>query len=265
MRKAISAEFLRAASTRAWGLHVLAGLAVGLFLTGGLIVMGPDNMNPPMPGPDTVEGVRGLLGILVLSAPIPLLLGTQLMTREFEHRTSVPTFLAEPRRHRVVMAKLVVGVALGASYGLVLAGAATVGVFAGCAVAGFDPALGWRPVSLAALRMGGAMAMYTLVGVGIGSLIPRAKVCIGIAVLWFYLLESMLTAVPGAQNLYPWLPGGAASAIAGQSFVLDAISRTAGSGAVVLLPVWAGGLVLVGYAALAASSAMVTTLRRGIT
>ena len=56
----------------------MAGLAVGLFLTGGLIVMGPDNMNPPMPGPDTVEGVRGLLGILVLSAPIPLLLGTQL-------------------------------------------------------------------------------------------------------------------------------------------------------------------------------------------
>ena len=264
MKASIHAEFIRVVSTPALATFLLAGLGVGIFLTGGLILMGPENMNPPMAGPDTLDGLHGLLGVLVLGAPVPVLLGTRVMTDEQEHRTIVPTLLAQPRRYLVVTAKLVVAAAAGAGYGLCLSAGAMLGLYGGSALGGFVPAESATTVVVEVLRIGVAMMLYTVIGVGIGALIPRATACLAVAVGWFYLVESTASAVPGVQALYPWFPGGAASSITGQSFVLDAISRTTGGPPVQLLPEWLGAVVLLAYAVAASFLALGTTLRRDV-
>ncbi|GAA1397469.1 ABC transporter permease [Luteococcus peritonei] len=264
MRRAVHAETIRLTSTPMLRRFLLGALGVGLFLTGGLILMGPDHMNPPMPGPDTADGIRGLLGVLVLSAPIPVLLGSRLMTNETEHRTVVPTLLAQPNRQVVVTAKLLAALVVGLLYGAVLAVGALVGLYGGCAAAGITPALGVATVAPEVARIGLSMALYTLIGVGIGALLPRAQLCLAVAIGWFYLAESMLSALPALRSIYPFLPGGAASAITGQSFVLDAIQASTPGAPLQLLPAWLGALVLLGYAVLASLLALATTLRRDI-
>ena len=49
----------------------------------------------------------------------PLLVGTLMVTAEFRHKTLTPTFLATPRRGRVLVAKLAVGVFIGVILGVV--------------------------------------------------------------------------------------------------------------------------------------------------
>lgn len=260
----LHAERVRVTSTWAVSAYLGAGLLAALFLTGGLIVLGPERMNPPMPGADTPEGVEGLLGLLVLTAPIPVVLGARSMTGEYSHRTVVPTLLAQPRRSSVVLAKLVAMAAVGLLYGAVVGGAALVGLVAGSAVAGIELGQSTEEILSTVVRIGLVMALYTVVGVGIGALVPSVQASLVLIVGWFYLGESLLTAVPGLQTLYPWLPGGAAGALTGRSFVLDAIQRTSGGEAVTLLPPWLGATVLAGYGLVAALLALVITLRRDI-
>ncbi|MEU3847014.1 ABC transporter permease [Micrococcus terreus] len=264
MRNSVHAEAIRLSATPNFPRFLLAGLAAALFLTGGLTVLGPEHMNPPMPGPDVPEGVHGLLGLLVLTAPIPVLMGASAMTTEFAHRTIIPTVLFQPRRHYVVLAKLAVMVVAGLVYGLVVAIGAVLGVFGGAWIARMDVAVPVLEVSVLALRIGLSMAFYTVIGVGIGALIPRPQAALIVIVGWFYLLESMLSAIPGIQSAYPWLPGGAASAITGQNFVLDAIASATGGGGVHLLPAAAGMAILLAYAFMASLLALATTLRNDI-
>ncbi|GAB3715455.1 ABC transporter permease [Mariniluteicoccus flavus] len=260
----LRAETRRLLSTPAWWRFALAGLAIGLLLTGGITLLGPEHMNPPMPGPDSPDGVRGLLGLLVLAAPVPVVLGSRTMTNEYAHRTIVPTLLGHPHRLRLVTAKLVVHLLAGSAYGLLLATGAVVGTLGACAALGLTPGLPAGEVVTLSLRLGGSMALYTVIGVGIGALVANPQACLVIAVGWFYLLESMLSAVPGLARAYPWLPGGAASALTGQSFVLDAIMRTTSGTPPRLLPAWGGAAVLLAYAAVLAAAALVTTLRRDV-
>ncbi|GAB48179.1 ABC transporter permease [Mobilicoccus pelagius] len=261
MITSLRAELLRLLGTPATGRFLLGGLAIGLFLTGGLVLLGPERMNPPMPLPDTPTAARGLLGVLVLSAPVPVLLGSRSMTDEYEHHTIVPTLTAQPRRAVVVLAKLLSALLTGLAYGAVLAVGAAVGMWGGCRLAGIHLGLEVPALLADVGRIGLAMALYTVIGVGIGALVPRPQLCLGLIVGWFYLAESLLSVVPGARSAYPWFPGGAAGAVTGQSFVLDALAQTSGTAPVELLPGWAGALVLLGYAAVAAGVALVTTLR----
>lgn len=260
---AIAGELSRLRADRASGLLILAGPLIAIALTAGLSALGPEHMNPPMPGLETAEGVRGALGLLVLAAPVPFILGTRSMTREFEHRTIIPTLLAEPRRGRLIAAKLLVMFAAGLAYGALALGAFA-GVEAAAAATGLPPGLPHGEVARLAIGVGAGSALYTVLGAAVGALLQRSLWCLAVAVGWFYLGESLIPALPGGAALYPWMPGGAASALTGHSFIADGLSRTLGSGEVQLLPAWAGVLVLLAYAGTAVAVAFATTLRRDI-
>lgn len=264
MIHSIRAESIRLVSTPSFSRFLGAGVLAALFLTGGLILLGPDHMNPPMPGPETSEGIYGLLGILVLTAAIPVLMGSRSMTAEFAHRTIIPTALVQPRRHIIVLSKLLVMAIAGLAYGLLLSAAALLGITLGSWAIGINPAVPAGELATACLRIGLSMALYTIIGVGLGALIPKPQTALIIIIGWFYFAESMLSAIPGVQHIYPWLPGGAASAITGQNFVLDAITTTTGSDQIQLLTPTGGMLMLLGYALAAFAIALPTTLRKDI-
>jgi ABC-2 type transport system permease protein len=122
------------------------------------------------------------LGVLLV-----LLLGAILVTSEYFHLTATTTFLVTPRRERVIVAKLVVGVLIGLLFWAVT----TIG---NLIVVPFvlqhlklgtqlgEPAV-WRAIGLNAL----AYALWAILGVGVGVLI-RSQLAATLTLAGVYLI-----------------------------------------------------------------------------
>ncbi|MFF4774180.1 ABC transporter permease [Microtetraspora fusca] len=263
-RALVSAELRRLAATRLrlWGS--LAAIGSGGFV-GVLALIGPENFDPPLPGLETAPGVRVVLGLLGLCAFVPALLGTTAVASEYRHRTLTTTALFAPRRWTMLAAKLAAYAIAGLAYGLIavtVAGAALAGT---AAVKGV--ALGLPTATVLALlaRIAVTMAVYTLVGVAVGALIPNQVAAAAILGAYFYMIETALLLIPGVKELYPYLPGGATAALTGFTYLADALAEQTGGGAASPLSAPLGATVLLGYTVVAAVIAVVVPLRRDIT
>ena len=151
-----------------------------------------------------------------------------------------------------MLAHLVMGAFFGvvALAGTVLAGAVVIGVRG--ADLGFGAERLWPTMGLAVL----AVAIWTLVGIGIGTLIRNQIVAILLAVFVTFLIEPILTFALAAIDLdwlVKWLPTNASSALmAPGNTLLD------------YLDWWVGGLVLLGYGLLLAGLGIVLSVRRDV-
>lgn len=200
----VGAELRRLVSTRLWCWALLAAVLSGGGLVAMLGLIGPESFEPPMPGLDTPDGVRGLLGMVTFTALLPAAFGTVAMTSEYRHRTITATFLFAPRRWRALTAKLAAFAAGGACYGLVVA------VSAGLALYAVGPVgLDVGEVLGLLARIAVAMAVYAVLGVGVGALVPNQVAALAIVLGYLYFVELALLAIPGVNTVYPFLPGGA--------------------------------------------------------
>lgn len=259
----VLAELRRLRSTRLWLLA--AGLAVvfGGGITSMLALIGPHNLQPPMPGLDTPEGASTVLGLISLMLFIPAVLGTAAVTGEYRHGTITPTFLAEPRRWRVLVAKLTAFGIAGGGYGLIAATTAVIGVSLGAQLHATPLALGPSDLFGFIARIVLCSAIYTLIGVGIGALSRKQVPAVLIVLAYFYFLEPLLMIIPGFSMLYPFLPGGATSALVGFSYLTETLSGQLGVQTVALSSL-AAALVLISYAGLASILALAIPLRRDV-
>ena len=192
-----------------------------------------------------------------------MLLGALMVTNEFHHQTATPTFLATPRRTRVIVSKLVAAVGFGIGFGLVTillavpAGAIYLGT------EGIGSQLG-DPSVLGALALNLlAYAVWAIFGVGIGTLlrnqIAAIVVCIVLKVVAEQLLGALITLLAGwldkpwIENLLYVLPSAASSA-------MTSAERLPGA------PAWyTGAAILLGYGLVAAGVGSLLTRRRDIT
>lgn len=178
----------------------------------------------------------------------PLLIGTLLVTGEFRHKTLTPTFLATPRRGVALAGKIVAGVVMGALYAAI-AIIAAVGPGAGLLAAfGVDAQFGQSDTWALIGRMALAFVLWALIGIGIGTLV-RNQIAAVVGVLAFtQFVEPILRAVgafvDGVSGVTEYLPGAASDALVGAS-----IFTSIGTDADLGLGWWAGGLLLLGYAA----------------
>jgi hypothetical protein len=136
-----------------------------------LTIVNADNPDTWVYPLSTGAGQRTLFSLGQGSGSLVAVLGAIGLTSEFRHRTATATFLATPRRSRVVAAKLVTFPLLGAAYGLA------------CVVVTVAIALPWLSangieVSLVANGIPGTLAgvvagsaLFGLVGVGVGALL----------------------------------------------------------------------------------------------
>lgn len=69
------------------------------------------------PALGSVENVNKVFSVAALSTMIALTVGIDMIAGEYRHRTIVGSNLGEPRRSRVVVAKLVTASALGVALG----------------------------------------------------------------------------------------------------------------------------------------------------
>jgi ABC-type transport system involved in multi-copper enzyme maturation permease subunit len=188
-----------------------------------------------------------------IGALFAALLGAMSITAEIRHGTIRPTFLATPRRERVIAAKLTAGVATGVAVGL-LAEALTAGIEAtGLALRGIHIQL--TAGDYVQLLAGGAAAagLFAAIGLGIGAVVRQQVGAVAGLVIWLLLIETTLIGnVPSAGK---FAPGAAAGAIAGAVQTQSASQLVAPA---------IGVLLLVLYAAIASAAGAVLTNRRDV-
>lgn len=181
------------------------------------------------------------------------LLGAMSITSEIRHGTIRPTFLATPRRQRVITAKLAAGALTGIAVGALAEALSAAVAAAGLAARGIHIQLsGGDYVQLLA---GGAAAggLFAALGVGIGALVrQQVGAVVGLCV-WLLLIETALIGnVPSAGR---YAPAAAAGALAGAIQTQSASELVAPA---------LGLLLLVVYAVAVAGAGTLLTTRRDV-
>jgi ABC-type transport system involved in multi-copper enzyme maturation permease subunit len=197
----------------------------------------------------------GIFGSIAL--PLSLIIGVLMVTGEYRYKTVTSTFLAEPRRTRVIGSKLVVSLFAGLAVGVsAAAGALVLGfILVAASTGSASTMLGQYRSVLGYLA---AAALYAVYGAGIGALVKNQVFALvaGLGVD-LVVLPILMATVPGFAR---WMPAEAAQALA------SATQRTGFAGPNVnLLPWWGGvgillawGVVLAGVGAQTAVKADVT-------
>ena len=199
--------------------------------------------------------VTNILGAAGSSSIFILILGIIGMTSEYRHMTITSTFLATPKRPRVLIAKGITYAILGAALGLI----AFITSLAVTLIALMSDEHAPVDIVTALQILGGvvlAFAIYAFVGVSVGALIRNQVAAIVGALVWVLIVEALLTVF--VDWIGKWLPGGALNA------VLQTTNVT-GRGGEDILPTAIGVVVLLGYAVLLGLLASLITLRRDIT
>lgn len=270
---AIRSEFVKIFSVRMWWVllivlftyvaftaatlaAVFGGLGEQLASSGSGVPALPDEALPPI-----IYSIASSIGYV-----FPVLFGTLATTTEFRHQTLTPTFLAQPHRGTVLSAKLVALGIMGAIYGFV-ALVASVGVGALILTAtghptGLDDSDIWTLLARVVL----AMAIWAVIGVGLGALIPSQVAAIVIVLAFTQFIEPILRLVAMSwewtAGIGQFLPGAASDALVGASFfsVMGAASSDAQT-----LDWWQGGIVMVAIAVVAAGIGYFTSWRKDVT
>jgi ABC-2 type transport system permease protein len=229
MSHLIRAELLKLRTLRAFWWSAVAALAFVPFSIAQTLLGNSSDVTL-----DSAEGVRHVMSAASSGGGLVLLIGIVVMAGEFRFGTATSTLLVTPDRRRLVAAKLAAAAIAGALIA-VAAAALTLAVAVPWLLerhVALSPYVGTIAVTLLGALV--ATAIYGLVGVGFGALVPNQTLAITAALLWSLLLESVLVGFfPGIGR---WLPGGAAGALSG-------IPTPEGG----LLPMWAGALVFACY------------------
>jgi ABC-2 type transport system permease protein len=225
----IAAEWLKLRTTRLLYGMIPAAVALSFAAVAGAVLAedGVDEL-------ESVEGIRRVLSVTGTGAILVLIVGIIISAGEYRHGTVVDTFLTTPRRHLVVVAKLIIGAGIGIAAGVITSLACVGGASILYAVEGasipFDDAEVW-------LTLAGAVvyaALFAVLGVALGSLVRNQVLAVAAALAWLAVIEHTLV------NLLPelgrWLP-----AAAGQAVVRTPVEE--------LLSPAAGAAVLIAYGA----------------
>ena len=250
---ATRSETTKVFSTTAWWVlttvlvayvgSTAAGLAFvfGSSATGELTGAG----NPPVPAEalaPVLYSVGGSIGFV-----FPLLIGTLMVTAEFRHQTLTPTLLATPKRGLVLWAKLAAGVVVGGLFAIVSVLSAALPAAAILALLGLDTELGSSDTWALFARMVLALILWTLIGIGVGTLVRNQVVAIVIVLAFTQFIEPLLRLAGGFVGWLAesarFLPGAASDALIGAS--IYNVMRTSGGDS---LEWWHGGGVLLAFA-----------------
>jgi ABC-2 type transport system permease protein len=245
----IRSEVRKLSSTQVWFWLLLASLALTALGVIGQLAGSTDA--------ELADNVRAVFTAAAGADIAVFVLGILAVTTEFRYQTITPTVLATPSRWRLITAKLITYVVVGAIYAVA------------CIVLSLAIGLPWLSARTIDVSLGdyvGAMAavfavvtLYGLVGMGLGALMKNQIVAVSVGLLVLLVLQNLVVVIPGVKYAYAYLPAGAASAIT----ISKQSDRVIND--VHLLPVWGGVVVLVVWGVGLAVLGAGITMRRDIT
>lgn len=208
----LSAELLKLRTTRV--TYVLLGMTVLLSGLAAAAIVGSGSLDE-----DTWLQLAQGAGF---STTLPTIVGILLVTNEYRHGTITTTFLAEPRRVRVLVAKL--AAALVAGVGLAVASMVTIAVVALPWAAARGEALPLNgQAGEAVVRVLVAFALAAALGAAVGAIIQNQVGAIITVFVWFLIVESIIGVLSALvvgdlgepDPVSPYLPGSALQYIFG--------------------------------------------------
>jgi ABC-2 type transport system permease protein len=234
----VRTELLKLRTTRLWwGLTL--GL-LGLSALGAILTLVFAGQEAGFTLGDEAQQ-RSLFGSAGFNSVFALVFGIIGMAGEYKQGTITPTFLASPRRWRVVLAKAVAYGFAGFLLGLVSSILVAVISYVGLAIKDIEVVM---TTSEVIELFGGSTAtatFYGVLGVAIGAVIPNQ-----IAALIAALVEQLI-AEPLLFNFFPeearFLVGGASSILSGSPNVGATLSLWAAAG---VLAAWCVALLSLG-------------------
>lgn len=261
MTNAIKAELRKFMTTRLWwGMAIgVAIVSAGFALLFAIVyTSGVDPESGFGSGSPTQLANSVYTGGISFAYLFMLVIGVMQIGSEYRHKTITSTFLSVPKRGKAMLAKVLGLTIIAAGYAVlsmvlaVAVGAITLNA------RGFDPfptSGVWRTIALALL----VLALWALIGLGVGILIPNqvAAILVGVGVAW--IAEPILGLVLQvwdftSKYIAPILPSAATQA------TLD-VARMPGQH---VLPWWGGALTLAAWALLFAGAGIVRVLKQDI-
>lgn len=244
MRAQTRAEWLKIRSTRTTLGLVLGMIALILLfaLLSGLLTKAPHLRGS--------EDQLGLLSVGSLAGVFSALAGIMLVTSEYRYGTIRPTFLFNPRRSRVVAAKLTAGVLAGIVFGIAGEGLGFGVGYAALSGRGIPLALNGHAIALLLIGTLVGSALWGAIGVGLGGIVRNQVGSIIALLAWGFVIENLLFAfVPSFGRLTP----------------VHAQDALTGLSTAHLLTPAAGAVTLIVWTAVLAIAALALTARRDVT
>jgi ABC-2 type transport system permease protein len=247
----LTAEVRRLRATRSTAVGLIAVLAFTGVIAAATVLLAGHQQNGPLTAHTLDDAVRAPARVLGF---VLLLIGVLAAAGEHRHHTIVPTLLAEPRRRRVVAAKVAAVAGLGAVAALAVA-ALVAAVSAPMLAAHDAPAQHLAAVPAGVLALVATSAGYGVTGVALGLLLRNQTWALVSALVWQFIVEGILPVVLNAPHLPTYLPGGAVTS-------LVRLGHHTAHGA---LPAWQGGALFTAYALGLVLVATVVSVPRDVT
>ena len=236
----VRAEFRKLGTTQVWFWLLLASIAITVLAVVGQIAGTHDDA-------DLQAHLRDVLVSAHIAYVAVFVLGGLAVTTEFRYQTITPTVLGTPSRATIVAAKAVAYAIAGVGYALVC-----LGVELAVAL----PWLSGRGIHVSLLDQSGAIAavfgvvwLMALVGLGAGALLKNQIVAVSVGLIVLLILQNLLLPIPGVRHVYPFLPGGAITAMitrrTGERVVNNVHLLSVAGGAVTLI-IWALAMAVIG-------------------
>lgn len=252
MTALVRAELLKLRSTRMLAWLLLATLAFAA-LTIAFNVPSATASSPGLALHEPALLARTVGDSFAVPQVTMVLLGALAFTQEVRYSTITSTFLVEPRRPRVLVAK---GVALALASIAITAATLVVSCTVSIALIGAKHGNVTTGAQfgqvVAALFV--VMALYGLIGLAIGALLRNQIVAVVGALVWLLAAERLL--IDALPEIERWTPLGATFAL----LQLGPAVTTHGT----LLDAPIGGLLLLGYTIAVVALAVVVAPRRDV-
>jgi ABC-2 type transport system permease protein len=194
----LKVETVKMFNTRA-GFWLLVGIAASaLIATVSVIAFAPDSAQ-------TYDNFGAAIGIpMALLLPVMAILS---VTSEWSQRSGLTTFTLVPHRSRVIWAKMVVSIVLGAASFCVALAIGALGNVVGAGIAGVDPVWNISAAQMATLIL--ANVLNLLIGFMLGVLIRNSPGAIVGYVVYSFVLPSLSMLLANFQHWWekaqPWL------------------------------------------------------------